>query len=147
MAVQDVKYPCPLKSAAPVPVIRQLAERLEMHRLRCGNPQSGPMFTNTAGRPLNMHNLLERVILPALRAAGVPWHGWHAARRGLATNLDRLGVQDTLVQRILRHASAATTREHYIKTVEQDVRDAMGKLENTLLDTIWTLNSTPTKPN
>lgn len=32
------------KGRAPVPVIRQLAERLEMHRLRCGNPQSGPIF-------------------------------------------------------------------------------------------------------
>jgi len=32
------------KGRPPVPVIRQLAERLEMHRLRCGNPQSGPIF-------------------------------------------------------------------------------------------------------
>jgi integrase len=29
------------KSAAPVPVIRQLAERLEFHSLRSKNPQSG----------------------------------------------------------------------------------------------------------
>ena len=36
------------KGRAPVPVIRQLAERLEMHRLRCGNPQTGPIFANCA---------------------------------------------------------------------------------------------------
>jgi integrase len=130
-----------------VPVIRQLPERLAMHRLRCGNPQFGPVFTNTIGKPLNMHNLLGRVIPPTLKAVGIPWHGWHAARRGLATNLDRLGIIDTLVQRILRHSSVATTRGHYIKPVEQDVRDAMGKLENSLLDINWTPTFTAAKPN
>jgi integrase len=46
------------KGRAPVPVIRQLAERLEMHRLRCGNPQTGPIFANRLGT--------NRYILPAL---------------------------------------------------------------------------------
>ena len=40
------------KGRAPVPVIRQLAERLELHRLRCGNPQCGPIFANSPGNPL-----------------------------------------------------------------------------------------------
>jgi integrase len=39
------------RSAAPVPVIRQLAERLEMHRLSQGNPASGPIFRNLIGTP------------------------------------------------------------------------------------------------
>jgi len=102
------------KTRSPVPVIRQLAERLEMHRLRPGNHHSGPIFRNGAGKPLNMNNVLGRVILPALnrckecgkvatnhqagdhhfeRNASIPqWHGWHAARRGLGSNLYRLGV-------------------------------------------------------
>jgi len=61
-----VTEPKTRKGRAPVPVIRQLAERLEMHRLRSGNPQSGPIFANSLGKPLNMNNLLGRVILPAL---------------------------------------------------------------------------------
>jgi hypothetical protein len=40
------------KGRAPVPVIRQLAERLEMHRLRCRNTQSGPIFANAMSKPL-----------------------------------------------------------------------------------------------
>jgi hypothetical protein len=36
-----VTEPKTRKGRAPVPVIRQLAERLEKHRLRCGNSQSG----------------------------------------------------------------------------------------------------------
>ena len=37
-----------------------------MHRLRCDNPQSGPIFANTVGRPLDLGSIVIRVILPAL---------------------------------------------------------------------------------
>jgi integrase len=113
--------------------------------------QSGPIFANRLGKPLNMNNLLGRVILPALnrcelcrkpqaehaktdhqykRDARYPeWHGWHAARRGLGSNLYRLGVPDVVIQRILRHANVNTTATYYIKTIADDVRSAMAKLE------------------
>ena len=145
------------KGRVPVPVIRQLAERLEMHRLRCGNPQSGPIFANSAGRPLALGSLVNRVILPALnrceqcqkpesdhqradheykRDNRIPeWHGWHAARRGLGSNLYRLGVLDKVIQAILRHANVSTTATYYIKTAADDVRSAMTKLENEITAT------------
>jgi integrase len=53
------------------------------------------------------------------------WHGWHAARRGLGRNLYRLGVPDLVIQRVLRHASVSSTATCYIKTVADDVRNAM----------------------
>jgi integrase len=137
---------------APVPVIRPLAERLEMHRMRSGNPMSGPMFPNAAGRPRALSSVVNRVILPALnrceacgkaesnhnkadhpykRDNSLPeWHGWHAARRGLGSNLYRLGVPEKVIQRILRHANVSTTATYYIKTAGDDVRTAMTKLEN-----------------
>lgn len=149
-----VTEPKTRKGRAPVPVIRQLAERLEVHRLRSGYPQSGPIFRNSLGKPLNMNNLLGRVILPALnrcevcrkskrdhancehryqRDSRIPdWCGWHAARRGLGSNLYRLGVPDLVIQRILRHANVSTTATYYIKTAAEDVRNAMAKLENTI---------------
>jgi len=162
------------KSRAPVPVIRQLAERLEMHRLRSGNKQSGPMFrTRRKGTRLSMHNVRERDILPALnrcevchkaeddctlvnhkykRDAQLPeWHGWHACRRGLGSNLYSLGVPDMVIQRILRHANVSTTTAYYIKPVADDVRDAMAKLENNIpkpaLDTNWTPTQASGKAN
>lgn len=162
------------KSAAPVPVIRQLAERLELHRLHSGNPEAGPIFANSLGKPLNMNNLLNRFILPVLdrcarcgRAKGKPhlkadhdyerdarlpqWHGWHAARRGLGSNLYRLGVLPMVIQRILRHSNVSTTANYYIKTAADDVRNAMIKLEKmvpettaqTVGDTFGTLNTAP----
>ena len=142
------------KGRAPVPVIRQLAERLEMHKLRCGNPQSGPIFANAVGKPLALGSVVNRTILPALNRCehcGKPerdhrkadheykrdsrfpeWHGWHAARRGLGSNLYRLGVPDMVIQRILRHANVSTTAAYYIKTAAQDVRSAMAKLERNI---------------
>jgi integrase len=119
-----------------------------------------------------MNNVLGRVILPALnlcgachknedehgkanhkyeRDANIPaWHGWHAARRGLGSNLYRLGVPDMVIQRILRHANVSTTSTYYIKTADGDVQSAMTKLENNIpnaspnsqsRDTLRTLNA------
>jgi hypothetical protein len=42
------------------------------------------------------------------RDASLPvWRGWHGFRRGLATNLNRLGVQDKTIQSIPRHSNLA----------------------------------------
>jgi hypothetical protein len=57
------------------------------------------------------------------------WHGWHAARRGLGTNLYRLGVPEKTIQAILRHANVSTTNTFYIKSTADDTRAAMAKLE------------------
>ena len=61
------------------------------------------------------------------------WHGWHAFRRGLATNLYRIGVSDKTVQAILRHANVSTTMEHYVKSVDEDAIRAMQALEKQVL--------------
>jgi hypothetical protein len=61
------------KGRASVPVIRQLADRLELHRLRSGNPQAGPIFANAAGRPLALGSIVNRVILPTLNRCEICW--------------------------------------------------------------------------
>jgi len=60
------------------------------------------------------------------------WHGWHAARRGLGSNLYRLGVPDMVIQRILRHANVSTRATYYIKTATDDIGVAMTKLEQNI---------------
>jgi integrase len=57
------------------------------------------------------------------------WHGWHAARRGLGTNLYRLGVPDKVIQAILRHSNVNVTLGYYVKPQTPDVIAAMGKFE------------------
>jgi integrase len=157
------------KSRAPIPIIKLLGHRLELYRMRLGNPNSGPVFPNDTGKPADLHNLLSRVILPVLnrcevctkaesahgadanheykRDASLPeWHGWHAFRRGLATNLYRLGVPDKTIQAILRHADVNTTMKCYIKTTRPDVKAGMEKFEADLENRLTDSNRT-VKPN
>jgi hypothetical protein len=70
------------------------------------------------------------VALPAIEAEKIPWYGWHAFRRGLATNLHRLRVSDKVIQQILRHANVTTTINIYVKMVSRDAEEAMKKLES-----------------
>jgi hypothetical protein len=75
------------------------------------------------------------------------WHGWHAFRRGLATDLNRAPIK--VAQGALRHADPAVTMRHYAKTVDDDVRQAIEAraqvletaLENSLTDTSRTLKT------
>jgi integrase len=120
------------KSKAPVPVVAQLAERLELHRSLSGNPGNGFMFPSPAGKPFNMDALARDVIVPLVTKAGVEWHGWHAFRRGLATNLYRLGVSDKTIQRILRQANVGVTQNCYIKTADSDATAAMERFGQSL---------------
>jgi integrase len=68
-----------------------------------------------------------------LNRAGIAWHGWHGFRRGLASNLNRIGVDDSVIQRILRHSNVATTQNHYIKTASPDAIAAMRQFSEALL--------------
>lgn len=120
------------KSKAPVPIIGMLSKRLQAHRAECGNPTSGPIFANSVGKPLALNNLHRRTLKPIFQAAGIEWHGWHAFRRGLATNLHRLGVDDKTIQAILRHSNVAVTQACYIKTVSADAVTAMQQLESVI---------------
>ena len=54
------------RSKAPIPVVKQLAEALEAHKLRAGKLAVGPIFQAGNGKPLNLDNLARRVIIPAL---------------------------------------------------------------------------------
>ena len=159
-----ISEPKTRKSRGAIPVIGPLAKRLEFHRASSGNPKTGIMFPNLSGSPMDLGNLLNRGILPALNRCGVcgkpkedcqkvtgrgkdiapnneferdkllpEWHGWHAARRGLGTNLYRLGVPEKSIQAILRHANVSTTNTYYIKSAADDTRVAMAKLERLVI--------------
>lgn len=128
-----VTEPKTTESKAPVPIIRPLAKRLEKHREAHGAPQAGFIFVSGRNRPpggpVNLNSLLKRQVKPKFREAAIAWHGWHAFRRGLATNLHRLGVPDKTIQAILRHSNLSTNMNSYVKSVPADAAAAMRKLE------------------
>jgi integrase len=109
-----------------VPIIEPL--RIVLDAIKPENA-SGWMFPNKTGGALDLDNLAARVIKPMFKANGLTWKGWHAYRRGLATNLHELGVPDKVIQAILRHEDVSTTQRSYIKTVPQVVTNAMKQLE------------------
>jgi integrase len=144
------------RSQAAIPVVLQLTNALDAHKLRAGQlAQPGlPIFQAGNGKPLNLDNLARRIIIPALsrcaicrkqedehkpeghifkRDISLPgWHGWHAFRRGLATNLHTLGVDDKTIQAILRHSNIGITQNIYIKSVNESQVSAMDSLSEKL---------------
>jgi integrase len=116
------------RSKASVPVIPQLDHMLQEHRRVVGNPASGPIFANGAGKGIDLDSLYRRQMKEPLKAAGIEWEGWHGFRRGLATNLERIGVSSPIIAMILRHSSDRVTRKHYIKPPTIEAIAAMRKL-------------------
>jgi integrase len=134
-----------------VPLIARVRELLDLYRLQLGNPASGVMFPTARGTSLDLHNVFCDRIDPVLNACEqcgkakaahrgkdheyrrhcdrVEWHGWHALPRGLASNLNDLGVPDLTIQRILRHGEVTTTRKNSIKVREPNVTAGMAQLE------------------
>ena len=53
-------------------------------------------------------------------------------RRGLATNLHTLDVNDLDIQRIMRYSDVAVTRASYIKVPDATKKAAMARLEKVL---------------
>lgn len=93
-----VNPPKTLKSAAPVPVIPNLKRLLDAHKANAalgpgGQPMpDAPIFAGTRRETMDLDKLASLVIRPALESAKIPWYGWHAFRRGLASNLFSLAV-------------------------------------------------------
>ncbi len=147
-----VAEPKTRRSRSPIPVVKQLADALNAHKRRAGilAQLSLPIFQAGNGQPLNLDNLSRRVITPALspcvvcrkseeehvpeghvfeRDKSLPlWHGWHAFRRGLATNLHTLGIDGKTIQAILRHSTLALTMNIYVKSVSESQTTALDSL-------------------
>lgn len=128
--VKDTKT---VHRAAPVPIILQLAEVLDEYWESLGRPLEGWVWPASRGNlPLDFNNLYRRHILKRMRKAKLSWYGWHAFRRGLASNLSEQGVPDDVIQQILRHGDVQTTQKFYRKTRRPAVAKAMRKLSRKL---------------
>ena len=110
-------------------VIPALAEILNEYRRSMGDPEAGVVFRSGDGLPINIEKVGRRVIRPALESVNLPWYGWHAFRRGLASNLYAMGAQNKVVQRLLRHSKPHLTRDGYIKVFDRTLLDAVEKVQ------------------
>jgi integrase len=80
-------------------------------------------------KPIDMDNLSRREIPQFIDGA---WFGWHSFRRGLGTRLSEAGVDDKVIQNILRHGDISTTQAFYILPDAKRAEAGLKKLERTL---------------
>jgi integrase len=116
-------------SAKPVPIIEPLTSILAELHAADKSPCSGPILRGPSGKPLDLNNLGNRVVIPILRKAGIAWHGWYALRRGVATAVTALSTDSLAAKGLQRHSSVSTTEGHCIKDVPESTLQAMKRLE------------------
>lgn len=109
--------------------------------------ENGYILKSPLGKPIDLHNLTSRTIIPALAccancqkekaqhdAAGhdfqpLPrWRGYYALRRGIATLATSIDSQ-LAAKSLLRHSNIATTQGFYIKDVPEDAVRAASKID------------------
>jgi integrase len=121
-------------SVAPVPVAEALRVILQEA------PRASEFILATpSGKPVDLHNLARRVIVPALDICGAchklhsthekadhefkrdplmpEWKGFYALRRGIATTLADMD-NAIAAKSMLRHSNVSTTTAHYVKSID-----------------------------
>jgi integrase len=154
-------------SSGAVPVISALERRLERYHASVKPASDAPMFAASNGKPLRLNNILRAQILPALNRCAMcgenedehaeadheysrdearpEWKGWHAFRRGLATNLHDLGVDDHTIKAILRHSSVTVTQRSYIKSLPKQSVAAMNTFDSSIAELVHKRDMTASK--
>jgi Phage integrase family len=113
---------------AAMPLLPVVKDALAVHRKN--NPATTWVFQGPMGRPLDLATLGSKPIKAVLLKAGMTWHGWHALRRGFGTTLHAAGVQDKIIQTLMRHTSLSVTMEHYVKALPAANVAAVKRLGN-----------------
>jgi integrase len=88
----------------------------------------GYILASPTGKQVDLHNLTNRVVIPALAKAGIEWHGWYAFRRGCATLAAALD-SPLAAKGYLRHSNIATTQQYYIKDVADETARLTTKVD------------------
>jgi len=92
---------------------------LDEHRKRFAAKwnEEGSLFPNQLGGPHRESNLLERVLRPAAKAAGLDRVTWYQLRHIHASVLHDIGVPAKIAQQQLGHASVETTLNFYTHVI------------------------------
>ena len=124
--------PKTIESIAEIPLVEpRVLIPLELWRQKSGNPQSGWVFPSRNDTPVDLHNLLPRVIVPHVEGSAecgrckktpekspVAWKGLYAGRRGACTMVvETTNGNCAVAQALLRHKSMKTTLDVYKKQI------------------------------
>jgi integrase len=116
------------ESAASVPVIEPLRGLLE--RLGELYGKQGPILQSSHHTPLDLNSLNCRAIAPALKTAGIAWHGYYACRRGISSLVTDTSKNALNSTGLLRHATPVTALKHYTRAQKESIRKALEQIED-----------------
>jgi len=145
MIVQEPKTTASKNAVSVIPALAEILQELKnsvKHSEGCwmfpaefvrGGEHALTLKDALGRTPLSPANFVRDQVETILEKAKISWRGFHAFRRGLATNLHALGVQDIDIQQILRHSDVTVTRASYIKGLPETAQVTMG-----LFDAAWT---------
>ncbi len=134
----QIQLPKSERSIRTIPIGPQTRVLLEEHRKRFAAKWSGEglLFPNQLGGPHRECNLLERVLRPAAKAAGLERVTWHQLRHIHASVLHDIGVPAKIAQQQLGHASVETTLNFYTHAIPDTHRRAIESLEEALFPVV-----------
>jgi len=87
----------------------------------------GPVWPARNGKPLDRHNIANRNLKDAAKAAGMPWVSFHHLRHTSATLADQAGLSVTVRQKILGHATPEMT-QWYTHSELEGVREGLERI-------------------
>jgi integrase len=139
-----VDVPKTLESVATLPLIQQVKIPLILWRQKSGSQKEGYVFESRNGTPVDLHNLIARVIKPHVegktlcescdkvqKKSGMEWKTLYAGRRGACTAvIESTNGNYAVAQALLRHKSMTTTLNVYKKAITPEAfRNGMKLLE------------------
>lgn len=119
------------ESLASLPLIPQVKLFVNLWHQKSGKPTEGWVFPSENNTPLDLHNLIARVIRPHVEGetrcvrckvtpagSGVTWKALYAGRRGAGTAVvEATNGNLAVAQALLRHKNQMTTATFYKKAV------------------------------
>lgn len=126
-----VDVPKTPESIAKIPMIAQVLIPLKLWHEKQNKPEQGYLFESRNGTPIDLHNLVKRIIVPHVdggkrcfeceavpKPSGVRWKGLYAGRRGACTiTIESTNGNAAVAQALLRHKSMTTTLNVYKKQI------------------------------
>ena len=106
--------------------------KLKKWNLACPNSDLNLVFPNSAGQPIDHHNMVRRCFLPTLKAAELPRMRFHDIRHTYASLMIAQGENIKYIQSQLGHSSPTVTWNVYAHLMKPTNQEAACKLENTI---------------
>ena len=100
-----------------------------LERLGALTGKQGYIIQNANHLPLDLDSLNTRLIAPALKKAGIEWHGYYPGRRGISSLVTDTSKNALNSTGLLRHSTPVTALKHYTRAQKDSIKAALALVE------------------